>query len=340
MAERRFDEGGPSLADIGESALLRALSEIARTTSPSLVIGSGDDAAVWSPEAGRDLAVSQDALVEGVDFRRSWITPRRLGTRALAVALSDLAAMGATPAWCTATLCAPASTCFEDVLEIQRGLCAAAVAAGCALAGGDVSTIDGPLVLDLTVGGTLLAGEALRRDGGRPGDLVLVTGLLGRAAAGLRLLLDGGGDLSEQERAWIDAQTSPVARIAEGRQLLAAGVRCGGDISDGLLVELERVADLSGCAAEIWLDRLPVEPSLVSDFGASWPDLAVGGGEDFELVVCLPAGAVPALLMSWPADLAPLTVVGRLVEGTTVTVLHHEGGAIAPRPRTSSRHFA
>jgi thiamine-monophosphate kinase len=340
MAERRFDEGGPSLADIGESELLRALSEIARTTSPGLVIGSGDDAAVWSPEPGRDLAVSQDALVEGVDFRRSWITPRRLGARALAVALSDLAGMGATPAWCTATLCAPAATAFEDVLEIQRGLCAAAIAAGCALAGGDLSSIDGPLVLDLTVGGTLAAGAALRRDRGRPGDLVLVTGLLGRAAAGLRLLLDGGGELPEQERGWIDAQISPVARIAEGRHLVEAGVRCGGDISDGLLVDLDRIADLSGCAAEIWLDRLPVEPSLVSDFGASWPDLAVGGGEDFELVACVPEGAVPALLASWPQDLAPLTVVGRLLDGATVVVLHHEGGAIAPRPRPSSRHFA
>jgi thiamine-monophosphate kinase len=340
MAERAFDDGGATLADVGEAAMLRALAEIARTTSPALVIGSGDDAAVWSPAAGSDLAVSQDALVEGVDFRRSWISPRRLGARALAIALSDLAAMGATPAWCTATLCAPSSTCFEDVLEIQRGLCAAAIAAGCAVAGGDVSAIDGPLVIDVAVGGTLLAGEALRRDGGRPGDLILVTGLLGRAAAGLRLLLDGGTDLSQQERAWIDAQLSPVARIAEGLQLLAAGVRCGGDISDGLLVEVERIADLSGCAAEIWLDRLPVEPSLVSDFGASWPDLAVGGGEDFELVAAVPEGAVPALLASWPPDLAPLTVVGRLLDGVTVAVLHQQGGGIAHRPQTSSRHFA
>ena len=126
-------------------------------SSPGLAIGSGDDAAVWSPEPGRDLAISQDALVEGVDFRRSWISPRRLGARALAVALSDLAGMGARPLWCAATLCAPASTNFEDVLEIQRGLCAAAAAAGCAVVGGDVSAIDGPLVIDVSVGGMLAA---------------------------------------------------------------------------------------------------------------------------------------------------------------------------------------
>ena len=208
----------------------------------------------------------------------------------MTVALSDLAGMGATPVWCSATLCAPPSTSFEDVLEIQRGLCAAATAAGCAVAGGDVSDIDGPLVIDVVVGGTLVPGAALRRDAGHPGDVVVVTGTLGRAAAGLRLLLDGG-ELSDQEQAWVDAQLSPAARIAEGLALTSSGVRCGGDISDGLLVELERITDMSGCGAEIWLDRLPVEPALISDFGSAWPDLAVGGGEDFELVATLPRGA-------------------------------------------------
>lgn len=338
--ERAFDRGGPSLADVGERALLRALREIAHAPAPGLIVASGDDAAVWSPEPGTDLAISQDALVEGVDFRRTWITPRRLGARALAVALSDLAGMGARPLWCTATLCAPSSTCFEDVLEIQRGLCAAARSAGCAVSGGDVSAIDGPLVIDISVGGTLGANAALRRDRGRPGDLVLVTGTLGRAAAGLRLLLDGGDDLSEQERAWVDAQLSPVARIAEGLQLVASGVRCGGDISDGLLVDLERITEMSACGAELWLDRLPVETALVSDFGAAWPDLAIGGGEDFELVATLPEPAVAALLESWPKELAPLTVVGRLVAGATLDVLDHEGGAQMPRPQTSSRHFS
>jgi thiamine-monophosphate kinase len=338
--ERVFDAGGPTLAETGEQALLRALGEIARIGSTALVIGSGDDAAVWSPEPGRDLAISQDALVEGVDFRRSWITPRRLGARAAVVALSDLAGMGAMPVWCAATLCAPAGTCLEDVLEIQRGLCAAASAAGCAVAGGDVSAIDGPLVIDVSVGGTLTPGAVLRRDGGRPGDLVVVTGTLGRAAAGFRLLLDGGDALSERERAWVDAQLAPAARVAEGLRLVSSGVRCGGDISDGLLIELDRITDMSGCGAEIWLDRLPVEAALVSDFGAAWPDLAVGGGEDFELVAALPRPALGSLLESWPSGLEPLTVVGRLTEGAGVLVLDQEGGATVPRPQTSSRHFA
>ena len=165
--------------------------------------------------------------------------------------------------------------------------------------------------------------------------------MLGRAAAGLRLLLDGGGELSEQERAWIDAQLSPVARIAEGLQLVAAGVRCGGDISDGLLVELERIADLSGCGAEIWLDRLPVEAGALVRIsghrGRIWPSAAVRTSS-----WSWPSRRrlSPALLESWPTDLAPLTVVGRLPRAPPWCVLHHEEGGIASRPRTSSRHFA
>jgi len=340
QAERQFDEGGPTLLDVGESELLRALTGIARETAPGLVLGTGDDAAIWAPEAGREVAISQDALVEGIDFRRPWISPRRLGARALAVALSDLAGMGARPAWCAATLCAPPATCAEDVMEIQRGLCAAAATAGCVVAGGDLSAIDGPLVMDVSVGGTLAPGAALRRDLGAPGHVVVVTGTLGRAAAGLRLLLDGGAGLSSQEQAWVEAQRSPAARIAEGLHLVSAGVRCGGDISDGLLVELERITGMSGCGAEIWLDRVPVEAALVSDFGAAWPELAIGGGEDFELVATLPEAALGALLEGWPPDVAPLTVAGRLRAGSGVAVLEREGGALMPTPRTSSRHFS
>jgi thiamine-monophosphate kinase len=340
LPERDFDTGGPTLVDIGEAELLRALAEIARAGAHGLAVGSGDDAAVWTPEPGQDVAISQDALVEGVDFRRSWITPRRLGARALSVALSDLAGMGARPAWCAATLCVPATTFVEDVLEMQRGLCAAAAVAGCAVAGGDVSAIDGPLVIDVSVGGTLAPGRAMRRDHGAPGDLVLVTGTLGRAAAGLRLLLDGGGELSNQERSWVAAQLAPSPRIAEGLGLVSAGIRCGGDISDGLIVELERITEMSGCRAEIWLDRVPVEDAIVTDFGAAWADLALGGGEDFELVVTLPAAASEQLIEAWPRELAALTVAGRLLEGAGVVVLDREGGVPIPTPQTSSRHFA
>ena len=123
-------------------------------------------------------------------------------------------------------------------------------------------------------------------------------------------------------------------------RLVAAGVRCGGDISDGLIIELERITEMSGCGAEIWLDRVPVDSTLVTDFGAAWPDLALGGGEDFELVATVPAAGVQPLLDGWPPELEALTAVGRLRDGAGVAVLDHEDGAPVPTPHTSSRHFA
>ena len=338
---RRFDAGGPTLADTGEAALLRRLTEIAGRHPPdALRLGTGDDAAVWRPEPGLELAITQDALVENRDFRRSWITPRQLGARAATVALSDLAGMGASPAWCTATICAAASTCLGDVLEIHRGLCATADEFGCAVVGGDVSDIDGPLVIDICAVGSVPAGSYLRRDAGKAGDAVVVTGTLGRAAAGLRLLMDGFGKVPAADRdRWLDAQLDPRPRVSEGKRLVESGVRCGGDMSDGLFVEAERTAAASGCGVELWLDSVPVDAGLERHFDSAWQELALGGGEDFELIAAVRRAALPGLLETWPARLASLRVVGKLVRGSGVRLVDHERGAVVPAPRVLSRHY-
>ncbi len=337
-ASRTFGAGGPTLAEVGERALLNQLVAIAADACPGGP-PSGDDAAVWTPPPGHDLAVSVDALVEDIDFRRSWIDPRRLGRRAFAVAVSDLAAMGAEPLTCLATLCARGSEQVADVLEIQRGLCEAAAAAGCAVVGGDVSGIDGPLVIDVTVTGSLPAGQALRRDGGRPGDILLVTGTIGRAAAGLRLLLDGAVPGSDVERAWVSCHLDPPTRLREGARLLQAGVRCAGDLSDGLLVDAARTASASGCAAELWIEDLPVDARLATRFGHSWLELAVGGGEDFELLAAVAEDHLPTVLRDWPTGLAPLTVVGVLSAGEGVRLLDRRGGSERAAPRSLADHF-
>ena len=338
---RAFGAGGPTLAETGEAELLRRLGEIAAAAPPAdLAVPLGDDAAVWRPPAGAELAISQDALVEARDFHRDWLPPRLLGRRALQVALSDLAGMGARPAWCMATLCASGATPLEDVLEIQRGLVAAAAEMSCTVAGGDVSDTDGPLVIDVSVGGTAAPGTWLRRDAGRPGDVLLVTGDLGAAAAGVRCL--GGlcpeGD-ARRRAAWIAAYTEPQARIAEGLRLTAAGVRCGGDISDGLLIDAGRTAAASGCAAELWLDRIPAGAGLMEAFGSGWAELALGGGEDFELLCAMPAVTASRLESEWPADLAPLRPVGRLVSGHGVRLLAADGGESLALPAAQARHW-
>lgn len=337
--ERRFGSGGPSLAAVGESALLEELMAIARAACAGPVVAAGDDAVVWEQPPGCDVVLSIDALVENVDFRRGWITPRQLGRRAFAVAVSDLAGTGAEAVHCLATLCARRAEQLEDVLEIQRGLCEAAAAAGCAVAGGDVSAIDGPMVIDVCVTGSVPSGRALSRSAGRPGDVLLVTGALGRAAAGLRMLLDGDSAASHAQQRWIDAQLQPASRLREGRRLLESGVRCGGDVSDGLVLDAQRTARASGCAVELWADYLPVDPALVERFGKEWLELAVGGGEDFELVVTVPQADVRALLAAWPGDLAPLTTVGALSEGEGVRLLDGPGGVELPLPTSRAGHF-
>ncbi len=286
------------------------------------------------------MAVSVDALVEHVDFQRSWIDPWRLGRRAFAVAVSDLAGTGARAVNCVATLCARASEQVEDILEIQRGLCQAAAETGCSVVGGDVSAIDGPMVIDVFVTGSLPAGRALRRSAGRPGDLLLVTGVLGRSAAGLRLLLDGADPASPDEHDWVAAHLQPATRLREGALLLDAGVLCGGDVSDGILVDAGRTARASGCAAEIWADDLPVDGHLSERFGRGWLELAAGGGEDFELVVAVPEPDVAALLRDWPGEFAPLTAIGRLTEGSGVHLLDHRGGTEQVAPRILASHFS
>jgi thiamine-monophosphate kinase len=304
------------------------------------VVPGGDDAAVWQPEPGRQLAVTQDAVVEGVDYLPEWTLPYLVGRRSLSISLSDLAAMGAEPRWCVATCCAGPGVVCEDLLAIQQGICDVAAAAGCAVIGGDVSRTTGPLMVDVVAAGSVTPGAALRRDTGKPGDLLVVTGTLGRAAAGLRLLMAGRGDGGQEaHQRWLSAQLDPVPRLREGATLARLGVACCGDLSDGLAVDARRTADASGCAAELWLDAVPVDPGLLATFPGDWAALALGGGEDFELLAAVPAANVAAVFDGWDTALAPLSVVGRLAPGQGLTLLDHRGGSEVPLPPTASRHF-
>lgn len=345
LRERRFGGGGLRLDDVGETRLLTALvASVGNETGDAVVVQSGDDAAVWRPPIDRELVLTQDALVEGEDFRYDWIRPHRLGRRSLAVSLSDLAAMGAVPAFALITLCAPPSLELEAALAIQAGIAELAAEHEMALLGGDVSRIEGPMVLDLVVGGTVIPGRALRRDRGCPGDVLLVTGVLGRAAAGLRLLLDGRREETAtdvHECDWIAAQLEPVARLDEGTALVEAGARCAGDLSDGLIADVTRTARASGCAAELWLDAIPVAPALPERFPEQWRQLALGAGEDFELLVAAPVSIAAAVIHGWSPRLAPLRQVGRLVSGElgAVTLLERQDGVSMSLPTVSSGHF-
>jgi thiamine-monophosphate kinase len=320
----------------GESGALQSIqARLGRAGNGRAILGSGDDAAVWRPAAGQDLVVSQDALVEGQDWIDGWLTPIELGYRALAVAVSDLAAMGATPLYCLATVCVPAETTAGFMDGLLEGLLAAADAFGCQLLGGDLSSIDGPTVIDISVTGSCPEGSAMRRDKGRREDLLVVTGALGGAAAGLRDLQSPDG---QDNARWRERWAQPTPRIKEGVALRERGVVCAGDISDGLLADAARTAEASGCGAEIWIDRLPVDAQIQDAF-PDWLSVATASGEDFELLFSIAPGRKDALLHDWPVDLASLHVVGRLTGSTGVSLLETPGGRAVEPPAITSGHF-
>jgi thiamine-monophosphate kinase len=233
--------------------------------------GLRDDAALLDVVAGRPLLASVDSVVEGVHVDLSLCSPADVGWKALMGALSDLAAMGATPLGALVALCVPGGSGEGELaLGVMGGVAEASVAAGCPVIGGDVSE-SGVLVVAVTVLGTVEAGGVpVSRSGARPDDVLLLTGPCGGSAAGLRSLRTGTGPG--------DAYRRPVARLREGRVAQRGGAHAMIDVSDGLSLDLHRLADASGVGF-----RLDEVPAAV---GATL-DEALGGGEDYELLLAV-----------------------------------------------------
>ena len=276
-----------TLAELGERGLIARLRRRLPPPGPEVLLGIGDDAAAvtWGAET---LLLTTDTLLEGVHFRRSTATLRDIGAKAIAVNVSDIAAMGGEPRYALLALALPPSLAVTELDELYAGVHDMARQHGVTLVGGDTCAAPGGVVLSVTLVGRV-DGAPLRRSGARPGDAILVSGTLGAAAAGLAVLERGPGALPPAVvEAVVRPHRVPTPRVAESQLIRASGWATAMiDLSDGLVTDLGHVAAESSVGARIDVDALPVSEAtraVARALGVDPLAWALSGGEDYELL--------------------------------------------------------
>ncbi len=338
------------ISELGEFGLIGLLAEIVyKSTSASatsgpgyhLLVGIGDDAAVWRSDTSIQLATT-DTLVQGVHFTLDTTTWEELGWKALAINLSDIAAMGGYPRYTLVTLGLPPDTEIEDVTRLYRGMGEIAQQHDVAIVGGDV--IGAPVVfISVTLMG-ITEGEAnypqniLARSAATAGDLIAVTGHLGTSAAGLHMLKANMQFDKETTSLFRQAHLRPFPRVHEGQILLAKGVRAAIDISDGLMGDLAKMCQASGVGALITADKVPIHPTVRAAFKDDCLRLALAGGEDYELLFTATREVMDKVK---GAINCPVTVIGEIVrdEAGRVRLVDAEGEELS-LAETGWDHFA
>ena len=318
------------MQQLGEFGLIDRIRKMTSVPDPSWV-GIGDDCAVipLSPETGgapaSDLLVSTDMLVEGTHFLMEDISPRQLGWKSAAVNISDIAAMGGKPIATFLSLALRKTLPEQWMQEFMEGYNGISEKFGAALLGGDTTCSPDRICINVAVLGTCPRGKARLRSAARPGDLVCVTGTLGDSAAGLRLIL--GGQKGAAPRL-MDRHYTPTPRVEEGLALSCLpGVHAMMDISDGVGSDLRHILDESGVGARIDTGKLPISKelqALCSEKGWDPKELALSGGEDYELLFTMDPQETPDI---------PYTVIGEITANPTVT---WEGGS---RDYMGYKHF-
>jgi thiamine-monophosphate kinase len=317
----------------GERELIAAIRARVPAAPPWLLVGIGDDAAVVKPERGALEMLTTDVLIEGIHFDRRFSLARDIGWKALAVNLSDIAAMGGTPRLALLSLALPAGSAAEDVHALIDGFLALAADARVTLAGGNISRSPGPLMVDVTVTGFARARQVLTRGGGRAGDDLYVTGSIGAAAAGLGWLQASTGPtaLEGAQRpegivACVRRHCAPEPRVRIGALLgrNRAASACM-DLSDGLADGVRQIADASGTGAEIDAALLPIPAAAREWFVRAGLDpitAAAAGGDDYELLVAAPKRARGRLAtVTRQARGVAITRIGRLTKEPGILLL-------------------
>ncbi len=338
--------------ELGEFALIDRLAEMAaRGHQGHFVVGIGDDAAAWRSDASVQLATT-DALVEDVHFTLSTTSWEDLGWKSLAASLSDIAAMGGRPEHVLVSLALPGDTEVDDVLSFYRGMIELADEHDTVIAGGDTvgapgdvvgapggAVSAGRVVINITVLGTAADpdGRLLTRAAAVAGDRVAVTGVLGAAAGGAKMLLGGLSFTPEIEAELRHAFRRPSPRIAEGQRLVSQGVTAAMDISDGLIANLNHICRASRVGARVEIDRLPVAAAVTAAFGTGATRLALSGGEDYELLFTADAARVERVRKTVDC---PVTVIGEITSGPGETAVVDRHGNPVELPSSGWDHFA
>ena len=324
---------GMKISDLGEFGIVDRIAALVAEREgaprragegqrPDVLVGIGDDAAAWQPR-GTTQVLTADALVEGVHFRRDLASWEDVGWKALAVNLSDVAAMGAMPGLATISLGLPPDLDVAAVDGLYRGILDCSARHGGAVVGGDV--VRSPVVF-IAVSLTGAADRLLTRSSARPGYAVAVTGPLGGSAAGLEALRDGLSLDDADVLALRAAHLRPQPRLEAGQLLATRDVPCAMDVSDGLVADLGRVCRASGVGAVVEAASLPVHPAARRVYPQRSLAMALGGGEDYELLFAAPPELVEDVLRALPGG----AVVGRIVDDAPgrVVVLDETGRSL------------
>jgi thiamine-monophosphate kinase len=345
----RSEAGSPSasatVTDLSERELVARIQQHLQPAPDWLLVGIGDDAAVVAPERNRVEVLTIDAIVEGVHFDRSFVPPDAIGHRALAVNLSDLAAMGAAPRLALLSMVLPSAFPIADFDAIAAGIAALAARHKLHVVGGNLTRSPGPLMIDVAVMGTVKRRQALTRSGARPGDDIYVSGSIGSAAAGLRLLREVVSSPETDDRRLVTAYLRPEPRVRLG--LLVARNRAATacmDLSDGLADAVHQMADASGVGMTIDAGALPIDPCARAFFEAHGTDAvidAVTGGDDYELLLAARPRMRGRLAAAAGHGNVPLTRIGRCTDDRAVMLQRTKGDTVVdvlPMPRGYS-HF-
>jgi thiamine-monophosphate kinase len=319
---------------LSETDLIERYFRACGAQRPDVALGIGDDAALLGVPAGCELVATTDTLVSGVHFPHG-TAPGAIGHRALAVNLSDIAAMGARPAWALLALTLPQAD-EAWLCEFASGLGAVARAHGVALVGGD--TTQGPLCVTVQLLGLVAAGGALRRSGARAGDALFVSGTPGDAAAGLALE-QSRLQAPPAERAYLRERfLLPTPRVALGERLREFASACI-DVSDGLLGDAGKLARASGVAACLEFEALPLSEALLAVVGDERGRmLALTGGDDYELCFAVPPSRLARLVLELPPQVWGYARIGSLAAGAGVAVMR--AGTVMEFSHSGYEHFA